>query len=80
MTDNKNVLWEVIWADGRREVVEARNLQQTGAWMNWFGKNRGEPAPECWELFADGRGVVLVAEKRLISVIRCLNPAGEPVE
>lgn len=78
-----NVLWEVVWATGQREIVEARNLQQGGgAFLASFdalmcGSSR-EPQPERWELFAEGRGLVWVAEKKLVQSIRCLEQAGNP--
>ena len=85
ITTKNNVLWEVVWMDGRREVVEARNLQQDGGALQasisgLFGGPKPDVLPEMWVLFHEGRGVVWVAEKKLISIIRCLNPAGDPVD
>lgn len=79
----KNVLWEVVWVSGQREIVEARNLQQGGgsflvAIDEMFGRTPREPLPEVWELFAEGRGIVWLAEKRLIQSIRCMDTAEAP--
>lgn len=72
MSEKRNVLWEVQWSDGHREVIEARNLQQSG-----FGGFLTGGGKEQWVLYAEGRGVVLVADKNLIASIRCLDPSGE---
>jgi hypothetical protein len=64
-----NHFWEIIWADGRREIVEARSLSQGGA-DPWGAKAENE----YWALYREGQGLVWTAKKRLVESIRCLDP------